>query len=65
MPKPSRLEKAQLVEMAADLTTEASDAKRVNVQFNPETLKVTYSNQIKTDDTKSAQIGTAAMQHVG
>ncbi len=65
MPKPSRLEKAQLVEMAADLTQEAPNAKRVNVQFNPETLKVTYANQVATSENKNAQTGTAAMQHVG
>jgi hypothetical protein len=65
MPKPARLDKAQLMEMAPDLTKEAPGAQPLNVQFNPETLKVTYANQVKTDDNKTAQTGTAAMQHVG
>ena len=35
------------------------------MQFNPESLKVTYSNQVATSENKGAQTGTAAMQHVG
>ena len=65
MPKPAQLEKAQLIEMAPDLQQTASGATPVNVQFNPESLKVTYSNQVATSDNKNAQTGTAAMQHVG
>jgi hypothetical protein len=34
------------------------------VQFNPESLKVTYSNQVATEPNKPAQKGTAALQHV-
>ena len=65
MPKPAQLQKAQLVEMAPDLQAPASGAQPVNVQFNPESLKVTYSNQVATSDNKGAQTGTAALQHVG
>jgi len=65
MPKPARLDKAQLIEMAASLTEEAPGKKPVNVQFNPETLKVTYANQVVTSDNKTAQTGSAGMQHVG
>lgn len=65
MPKPAVLEKAQLIELGPDLTQPAPGARPVNVQFNPETLKVTYANQVATSDNKNAQTGTAAMQHVG
>ena len=65
MPKPAQLQKAQLIEMAPDLKNTASGAQPVNVQFNPETLKVTYSNQVTTSENKAAQTGTAALQHVG
>lgn len=65
MPKPAQLQKAQLVEMAPDLKAPASGAQPVNVQFNPETLKVTYSNQVVTSENQGAQTGTAALQHVG
>ena len=65
MPKPATLTKAELIEMDSDLINPAPGAKPVRVQFNPETLKVTFANQLQTGDTKSAQTGTAAMQYVG
>lgn len=65
MPKPAQLQKAQLIEMAPDLKAAAPGAQPVNVQFNPESLKVTYSNQVATGENKGAQTGTAALQHVG
>jgi hypothetical protein len=65
MPKPSVLTKAQLIEMGPHLTTAAPGVKPVPVQFNPESLKVSYSNQLVTDPNQGSQIGTAAMQHVG
>src|SRR5687767_1703498 len=65
MPKPAKLDKAQLIEMASSLTEEAPGATPVNVQFNPESLKVTYANQVVTSDNRNAQTGSAAMQHVG
>jgi hypothetical protein len=65
MPKPAQLQKAQLIEMASDLKEIVPGAKPVNVQFNPETLKVTYANQVVSSENKGAQVGTAAMQHVG
>jgi len=65
MPKPAQLTKAQLVEMAANLKDTAPGATPINVQFNPETLKVTYSNQLVASDNQTAQTGSAAMQHVG
>lgn len=65
MPKPAQLQKAQLIEMAPDLTNTADGAEPVNVQFNPESLKVTYANQVATAENKNAQTGTVALQHVG
>lgn len=65
MPKPAALTKAELIEMKPNLIDAAPDAKPVRVQFNPETLKVTYSNQLVTGSTQTAQIGTEAMQYVG
>jgi hypothetical protein len=65
MPKPAKLDKAQLIEMDTGLEKEAPGTKPVNVQFNPETLKVTYANQVVTDEKKGAQTGTKALQHVG
>jgi hypothetical protein len=64
MPKPGVLTKAELIELTSDLTQDAPGAKPVRVQFNPESLKVTYANQLATDE-KSTQTGTAAMQFVG
>jgi hypothetical protein len=37
----------------------------LRVQFNPESLKVTYSNQLVTGETKSAQTGTEGLQYAG
>ncbi len=65
MPKPVTLTKAQLVEMDSQLEEPLSGAKPVRVQFNPESLKVTYSNQLVTGESQSAQTGTDAMQYVG
>lgn len=38
--------KAQLIELKSDLKTKKDDGKSVTVQFNPETLKVNFANQI-------------------
>ena len=65
MPEPTILAKAQMIEMAPDLQQEASEGKLVNVQFNPESLKVTYSNQVVTPNDQGGQLGTASLQQVG
>jgi hypothetical protein len=64
MPKPATLTKAELVEMDSELKEPKPGVKPVRVQFNPETLKVTYSNQVATEANKPAQKGTLALQHV-
>ncbi|MBP8214528.1 MAG: hypothetical protein KAX66_03605, partial [Propionivibrio sp.] len=48
MPEPLRIAKARLEELQADLETPRSGGKRVTVQFNPESLKVNFANQIQT-----------------
>jgi hypothetical protein len=57
------LEKAFLEELKADLSDVKPGGKVVKVQFNPETLKLSFANQIQTpNDQKS---GTAGKQYVG
>ncbi len=65
MPKSVNLVKAELQEI--DLSNQGAEPSlKVPVQFNPETLKVTFSNQIQTPDSGSGdQRGGAAQQFVG
>ena len=44
MPKETKLEKAKLIELKQDLTGKKDRGKSVTVQFNPETLKLSYAN---------------------
>jgi hypothetical protein len=60
-----KLEKAILQELKSDFHTPESPENKVIVQFNPETLKVTYSNQISTPSSPANQSGTPAQQVVG
>jgi hypothetical protein len=60
------LAKAVLQELNAELTDVKSDGKRVRVQFNPESLKVTFANQIQTPSGAGSQSsGSAGRQYVG
>ena len=59
-----KLEKAQLWELESDFKTPMPGEKRVTVQFNPETLKMSYANQISPEGAGS-QKGTEARQFVG
>jgi len=60
------LEKAVLIELNDDLSDIKAGGKRVSVQFNPDTLKVSFANQIKTPEgAGSQQSGTAGRQYVG
>ncbi len=65
MPDPAHLAKAELHEMESDFKKEKSDGKKVKVQFNPETLKVSFSNQVVTPSGGGSQTGTPKMQFVG
>lgn len=64
MPAPQKLEKAQLVEIDSKFKDPLPGGTRVSVQFNPETLKVTYANQLNTSGTGD-QKGGATTQFVG
>lgn len=68
MPETVPISKAELRELGAD---GQETGKRVTVQFNPETLKVAFANQVVPPTTNAAaagagdQRGTAAIQFVG
>jgi hypothetical protein len=55
-----KVERAQLQALNSDGTEDKT--KTVHVQFNPETLKVSFANQIKTDGN---QQGTSSTLYVG
>lgn len=60
MPEPVRIAKARLEELQADLETPRSGGKRVTVQFNPESLKVNFANQIQTPQGSGGSSGDSA-----
>src|SRR4051794_16971451 len=64
MPDSSKLAKAQLIELDVN-SKEKSGGKKVTVQFNPESLKVSYANQIQTPPGPGDQKSTPARQFVG
>jgi hypothetical protein len=57
------LEKAYFVQMDKNFKNEVG--ARVDVQFNPESLKVTYSNQTQQPQGAADQRGSASIQYVG
>ena len=59
------LRKARLIELEEDLVTEKSGGKQIDVQFNPETFKVTYANQVVQPEGGNQAAGTSGMQFVG
>lgn len=68
MPKPGTLEKATLTELwpgsdnaLAEQNKDGGPAKQVTVQFNPETLKLSFSNQ----NAGGGQPGGSSTQFVG
>src|SRR5919108_4787182 len=67
MPEPARLEKAELHELRSDFADELPGGQKTKVQFNPETLKVSYSNQLVTPEGGGGgdKSGTPARQFVG
>ena len=65
MPEPVRLEKAEFRQLDASFQNEIKPETWVTVQFNPETLKVGFANQVKTPDGAGDQTGPAARQFVG
>jgi hypothetical protein len=61
----SKLEKAQLIELDADFKDEKPDGQQVSVQFNPETLKVTFANQLVQPAGGDQAAGNTGRQFVG
>ena len=59
------LAKAELRELSADGKSEINPDKTAVVQFNPETLKVSFSNQISKPESSGTKKGTPAKQFVG
>jgi hypothetical protein len=64
MPEPVNLTKAEVIELKPDFSDIKPGGKRVTVQFNPDSLKVSFANQIATEGTGS-QKGTPGQLHVG
>lgn len=66
MSAPVRIEKAHLIALnSAMAVASGADAKDVEVQFNPESLKVAYANALKTPEGGGNQKGGASQQFVG
>lgn len=61
----SELAKAQLIELSQDFKNEKSGGKKVPVQFNPETLKVTFANQLVQPQGGDQAAGNTGRQFVG
>lgn len=55
----SALERAELIELNADLTDVKPGGKRLKVQFNPEQLKVSFSTQTSTPSRTASESGGA------
>src|SRR5690606_39804723 len=58
------LRKAKLIELKEDLSSELDGGKQIDVQFNPDTLKVTYANQVVQPEGGDQAAGTAGRQFV-
>jgi hypothetical protein len=65
VPEPTQLAKAQLQELDAKFQNQINTARAVTVQFNPESLKVSFSNQVQQPQGGGDQRGPQAQQFVG
>jgi hypothetical protein len=65
MPVPVKLAKAELRQLDAEFRNEISRENWMKVQFNPESLKVSFANQISAPSGGGDQRGTPKMQFVG
>ena len=65
MSDPQKLAKAELRQLDENFENEIKRDKWVTVQFNPESLKVSFANQIQTPQGAGDQRGTPARQFVG
>jgi hypothetical protein len=65
MPEPAKLQKAELRELDADFREEINREAWLTVQLNPESLKVSFANQLQQPAGAGDQRGTPARQFVG
>jgi len=65
MPEARKLEKAELRQLDAEFRNEINAERNAKVQFNPETLKVSFANQLQTPSGAGDQRGAPARQFVG
>lgn len=65
MPDVPQLAKAELRELDADFRNEINKNKWTKVQFNPDSLKVSFANQVATPSGSGDQNGPQARQFVG
>lgn len=66
MPDPAtNLEKAELRQLDSNFENEIEDSTWCKVQFNPESLKVSFANQLVQPSGAGDQRGTPARQFVG
>jgi hypothetical protein len=65
MPDTLNLKKAELIELKSDFSDILSGGNHVTVQFNPDSLKVSFANQIATPEGAGSQKGTAGILQVG
>lgn len=61
----SGLTRAQLIELNQDFKTEKDGGQKIEVQFNPESLKLTYANQLVQPQGGDQASGNAGRQFVG
>ena len=61
----TELAKAKLIELYAEFKAEKPDGQKVSVQFNPETLKVTFANQLVQPQGGDQAAGNTGRQFVG
>jgi hypothetical protein len=62
MPEQQTLVRAELRELNPDFKADKPGGKRVQVQFNPETLKVSFANQIATPSGAGAASGAGSQE---
>lgn len=65
MPPPPNLAKAELRQLDAGFANEIEPSTWTTVQFNPETLKVSFANQVQTPSGTGDQRGPQGQQFVG
>jgi len=65
MPDPPKIAKAELYELDPKFDHKINDNKGTKVQFNPDTLKVVYANQIEKPSGGGNQEGAQSEQFVG